>query len=126
MYTKCMFGPYIIDFVHWFNVSAFWISVNRYFLKIRGHILSESALFAKISYLLYQYFSHSRSGFPLFFYPCEIILSQIPVLVHEKDKRHAGHTSICDVISMLKSRNHVASQGIQDFWKSFLCFSNIK
>ena len=39
------------------------------------------------------FFSHTRSGFPLF-YPCDKILSHSP---------HAGHTSIRDVIVMLKS-----------------------
>ena len=45
-----------------------------------------------------------------YFYPREKILSHIPVQAHGKDKKkrtaarrpHAGRTSICDVIVMLK------------------------
>ena len=77
-------------------------------------------------------FSHTRSGFPLF-YPCEIILSYIPVPARGKDEKrtaarrpHAGRMSIRDVIVMLKLRLNVASRCIQDFLEVFACFSNIK
>ena len=70
-------------------------------------------------------FSHTRSGYPLF-YPCEIILSHIPVPARVKDKKrtaarrpHAGRTSIRDVIVMLKLRHHVAYQRIQHFLEVF-------
>ena len=70
-------------------------------------------------------FSHTRLGFPLF-YPCELILSHIPVPARREDKKrtaarrpHAGRTSIRYVIVMLKLRHHVASQRIQDFLEVF-------
>ena len=77
-------------------------------------------------------FSHTRSGFPLF-YPCEIFLSQTPIQALGKDKKrtagrrpHAGRMSIRDVIVMVKRRHHVASQRIQDFCEAFSRLSNIK
>ena len=67
------------------------------------------------------------------FYPCEIILSHILVQDLGKDKKRtaarrpdAGRRSIRDVIVILKWRQHVASQRIQDFLEAFLCISNIK
>ena len=64
-------------------------------------------------------FSHTRSGFPLF-YACEIFLSHIPVPALWKDK--ASRTSIRDVIVMLKRRHHVTSQRIRDSLEVFLMF----
>ena len=53
-------------------------------------------------------FLHTRLGIQPF-YPCEIILSHIPVPARGKDKKqtatrklHADHTLIPDVIVMLK------------------------
>ena len=43
----------------------------------------------------------------------------------KKRKLHTGHTSIRDVIAMLKWRRRVASQRIQDFLEVFSTFSNI-
>ena len=45
-----------------------------------------------------------------------------PVGKIKNDQPHAGHTSICDVIVMLKRRHHIASQRIQDFLESFCMF----
>ena len=63
------------------------------------------------------------------FYPCEIFLSHTPIPALGNDKKneqpHAGRTSICNVIVMLKWRHHVASERIRDLWKSFSYFSNI-
>ena len=60
------------------------------------------------------YFRTPDQDFPCF-YPCEIILSHTPVPALGKDKKwiaachpHAGRTSICDVIVMLKWHHHVA------------------
>ena len=56
-------------------------------------------------------------------------LSHIPLPAHWKDGKrtathwqHAGHTSIRDVIVMIKLRHHVAYHGIRIFWKYLPCF----
>ena len=63
-----------------------------------------------------QYFSHTRSGFPLFL----PILSHIPVQARGNDK------TIFNVNVMLNLRHHVAPQRIQDFLDVFSGFSIIK
>ena len=66
-----------------------------------------------------------------FYYPCEIILSHIPVPAHRKDKKqtapcmpHASHALIHDVIIMLKCHHNVASQCIQEAF--FMFFQKIE
>ena len=69
------------------------------------------------------HFSHTRSGFPLFF-------THIPVPArgeHTKTNRaarrlHASHTSFREVIVMIKYGHHVASQRILDFLEAFFTF----
>ena len=60
-------------------------------------------------------------------------LSHIPVPARGKDKKrttarqlHAGHTSICDVIVMLKLCHHVVSQHILYFLEVFFMFFQYK
>ena len=65
-----------------------------------------------------------------YFNPCKRILSHIPIPASGQDNKneqpHVGRNSICDVIVMLKSHHHVASQRIQYFMEIFFMFSNIK
>ena len=74
------------------------------------------------------FFSHTRSGFPVF-YSYEIILYHIPVPPHEKDKQieqpHVSHTLAARRSVMVKWRHYVASQRIQDFLEAFfMCSQN--
>ena len=62
-------------------------------------------------------------------YPCEIILSHIPIPAHGKIKKeqpHVRHMSIRDVIIVLKWHHLVASQRIQDFLEAFFMFFQYK
>ena len=72
-------------------------------------------------------------GISVVFYPCEMILSHIPLPARGKDKKriatrrlHADCTLIHNVIVMSKWCHHVASQHIQDFSEAFFMFFQYK
>ena len=73
-------------------------------------------------------FSRTRDWDFRSFYPCEIILSRIPVTARGKDKTqtvarrlHAACMSIRDVIVMLYDVTIVTSQRFQDYLEVFSC-----
>ena len=69
----------------------------------------------------WRFFSHTRSGFPLFLPIWEISISHTRTSPREKNEHHhVGRTSFRDVIVMLKC------QQIQDFLEVFFMVSNIK
>ena len=72
------------------------------------------------------FFSHTRSGFPLFLPMWDISLSHNIQCTSPKEskikKKILTLTTIRDVIEMLKWRHHVAYQRIQDFLEVFFTF----
>ena len=65
----------------------------------------------------------------LCFYPCEIILSHIPVPAHGKDKKRTitrRPALIGDIIVMLKCCHHVTLQQIHDFLEALFMFFQYK
>ena len=111
----------------WRNYSVFYSNYSDFFLIFYKKC---SSVLSSLSQRLSVYiFSCTTDWDFCCFYPCEIILPHIPIPGHGKDRnqtatrwRHAGCTSICDVIEMLKWCHHVISLHIQVLLETFFMF----